>query len=54
MEIIELKLAIQAKTFQLETGLEKKLPYEELSQIYKELKALQYQLTQYENQMKTA
>lgn len=54
MEKIELKIAIQAKTMQFETALEKKLPYEELSAIYKELKELQYQLTQIENRLETA
>lgn len=53
METIDLKIAIQAKTLQFEWALEKKFPYEELSKIYKELKELQYQLTQHENGMKT-
>lgn len=54
MEIIELKIAIQAKTMQFERALEKELPYEELFNIYKQLKELQYQLTQIENGMEAA
>ena len=54
MEKIDLKIAIQAKTIQFENALAKKFPYEELSKIYKELKELQYQLTQFENHLETA
>lgn len=53
MQTIDLKIAIQAKTMQFERALAKQLPYEELSRIYKELKELQYQLTQCENQIET-
>jgi len=53
METIDLKIAIQAKTLQFEYALNNKLPYEDLIRIYKELKELQYQLTQLENRLKT-
>jgi len=54
MEKIELKIAIQAKTMEFEKALGQKLPYEELSKIYQQLKELQYQLTLCENELKTA
>ena len=53
MEKIELKIAIQAKAIQFENALEQKRSYEDLSKIYKELKELQYQLTQLENRRET-